>query len=469
MPYQGELANKASHADIVKNPDVNSFLEKCRYLRQPTDEDILRISKSFSSYPQPEEKDLPEYLIATDGSYYEASVNNRFPNTKVAYLKFGTILIKLSEYRALHFQETNLLDPFKVAALEEKNTPITLTLPSANVTVSGMSSVQESFRHILNEWFCDSRTQIDEEDATSSLIDTLFDLASRRPDNLGSGNIDLIRTLKCPTCGVTPDSGFIEVKKGCKSICDSCNHEIFPTDCLRIWEEISEYQSNGTALGRIMMIVEHLLPIHYIRYLKKYEPEKLSNIVFFVDGPLAVFGNCAWIHRCILDYLNEVRRDLLKQGLNPPLIIGLQKSGQLVDFAQLVSPELKGSSLLLIDDEYRYKYIYAGREMAGNGFGDETYYGQDFIYKTPSGRIFVFGLPFPTGQKRPRNSFDEKRFDLNSYVELNRALSVLFHFESDLYENALVPIALAHKYTAISLSPGGRVLDLLSRASIGAK
>ena len=40
------------------------------------------------------------------------------------------------------------------------------------------------------------------------------------------------------------------------------------------------------------------------------------------------------------------------------------------------------------------------------------------------------------------------------------------HFESDLYRNAVVPVALAHRYTAISLEPGGRVLDLLTKQAL---
>lgn len=35
------------------------------------------------------------------------------------------------------------------------------------------------------------------------------------------------------------------------------------------------------------------------------------------------------------------------------------------------------------------------------------------------------------------------------------------HF-GDLYENSVVPIALARRYTAISLMPGGRVLDIFT-------
>jgi hypothetical protein len=36
----------------------------------------------------------------------------------------------------------------------------------------------------------------------------------------------------------------------------------------------------------------------------------------------------------------------------------------------------------------------------------------------------------------------------------------------DLYDNALVPVALANRHASISLVPGGKVLDLLVRSGL---
>ena len=112
--------------------------------------------------------------------------------------------------------------------------------------------------------------------------------------------------------------------------------------------------------------------------------------------------------------------------------------------------------------------ILAGRDPSTNGFGSETYYGQDFIYKTLSGRSFVFAIPYPFADKKIPNFINVKA-ELGRYPDLPKALSLINHFETDLYENAVVPIALAHRYTAISLSPGGRVLDLLTRKAMNEK
>ena len=140
----------------------------------------------------------------------------------------------------------------------------------------------------------------------------------------------------------------------------------------------------------------------------------------------------------------------------------------LVDHVQLIDRYIPSDSIFAVDDEYRYKYIFAGADPAGNGFGFETYYGQDFIYKTTSGRTFVFSLPYPFATKLPQGiDFIQAKTEFRRYAELARALGLINHFETDLYENAVVPIALANKYTAISLVPGGRVLDILTRMRLG--
>ena len=51
MPYQGEFASKASHYDIVKNPEVAQFLEDCDYLKPPSDEEIDVVRAQFQVPP----------------------------------------------------------------------------------------------------------------------------------------------------------------------------------------------------------------------------------------------------------------------------------------------------------------------------------------------------------------------------------------------------------------------------------
>ncbi len=464
MPYEGELASKASHYDIVKNPEVARFLDGCDYLTVPSDDEAREIGARFEVPPTSSGTVLPEQIIAVDGSYYEASIDDRLPSTKIGYVKVGCVLVDMAQYKSLRVHDGRFVDPFRVAALQDSNSPLTFTLPSANIRSKDKKSVRDSFRDTVDAHLYSEKTRFNENDPATSLRTTLFHLSSIRPGEMGTGDTSRLKIHKCPDCGRGP----IEVRDvpGAQR-CPYCEAQVYPSDCLRLWEEVSDYQSNVQAISRFMLQVEHMISIHYIRYLAENSLALLGSMAFFVDGPLAVFGNGAWLHGSIMRYIASVNGRLRANGKPGILMIGLQKSGQIADHTVLVERFLPVNRIFAIDDEYRYKYIIGGREPAGNGFGYETYYGQDFIYKTPSGRRFVIALPYPFASKdESETDFIRAKTEMGNYPELPRALALINEFESDLYENAVVPIALAHRYTAISLVPGGRVLDILTRESL---
>jgi hypothetical protein len=463
MPYENELASKSSHSDIIKNPEIQAFLSQCEYLTPPSAEECEKLVAKFSEAPSVDGAGLPAFVIAVDGSPYEASLDEQLPSTKVGYIKLGAVLIDLDDFAGLKVGK--FVDPFRVAQLQDNNSSFTFFIPSANIRWGGKQAVRDSFRAIVDRQFQDEKTRYKKDDPTTSLRTTLFHLASRRADeNLGTKDPTKLKLHKCPSCGYGPVT--LEDIPG-QQFCDHCKEEVYPTDCLRIWEEVNDYQSNQVAINRLMNILEHLIPFHYIRCFADQAPVQLGGIAFFVDGPLAVFGSSSWIHRSIMVYLKEINTRLKKHGIPPILMIGLQKNGQIVDHVNFIDKFLPANCLLAIDDHYRYKYILAGREAAKQGFGFETYYGQDFIYKTSSERTFVFGLPYSHDTKLlVGQDFTKEKVKLDNYPQLQRAIKLINHFESDLYQNAVIPVALAHHYTAISLRPGGRILDLLTKKGL---
>ena len=249
-----------------------------------------------------------------------------------------------------------------------------------------------------------------------------------------------------------------------EQICPSCGKRIYPSDCLRVWEEVTDTISNQSALTRFMNVVEHIFAIHYIRIIKDFNPqsyiEVLNNLCFFIDGPLAIFGNAAWVHSCIMKFLHDINFEMQKHNKSPLMILGLQKSGLVYDYLQLVSRSLPNNVICCLEDDLRNKYISFDRN-----FGSETYYGQDFLFKTKSGRTFVFNVPYPFRDKA-KTTFKAEKSKIANYSNIGAYTKIIEDFEYDLYENAVIPIALAHKYTAISLEPGGKVLDLLSKSKM---
>jgi len=111
MPYTGEQSNKASHSDIVQNPDVQQFLNDCTYLTEPSEDEEEAITSRFQPPPTTDGAELPLRVVAVDGSLYESSIDDRLPSTKVGFTKLGLVLIKMEEYSSLRVRNNRFVDP----------------------------------------------------------------------------------------------------------------------------------------------------------------------------------------------------------------------------------------------------------------------------------------------------------------------------------------------------------------------
>lgn len=441
--------------DLVKNPDVESFLENCIYMREPSEADGKEIASAF--VPAPESVELPLKVVASDASPYSEPLTNKFPSTQIGYVKISLVLVDLKEFEALTRPGSRYVDPFKAAKLHRNANGIAFTLPGSNIRYKGAKTVKDGFRKAVYEQYKDSRTNF-KTDAAYTLADTLLHICG--------GQIVL---EKCPSCGVTPTSPFTFTNIANVPTCNDCNEEVFITDKLRLHEQLSDFGDNTSAMTRFMNITEHLLVASFVRTLLDIDPVGLSNMGFIVDGPLAIFGQPAKIHAPLMAFYHRVYSELSRRNLKPPIIIGLQKDGQVMEHARAINRFVPPGHYRPVDDDYRAKFI-RGNEMLNANFGHETYYGQDFILKTESGRIFTVGVPYPFPNKINAADFAKKKVDPINYGEmLARAFSLIKYFEFDLYENAIVPIALAHRHASISLVPGGKVLDLITRNALGGR
>jgi len=465
MPYDNEKAGKTSHSDIVKNPDISQFLNESNYLHEPDEKDVELLSFSFEDVSQIQVQPLPKHIFATDGSTYESIIDERMPSTKVGYVKVSTIHISLDEFKSLRVNDGRYVDPFRVAKLRRNKDSLLFVLPGTNMLWKSYDSVRNSFRARVDYELYKPETRFEKSNYKTSLRSTLFKLTSMRPDKMGSDDPHKMILPKCPICGDSSNELFdIEGEQ----YCNGCGNVIYPSDVLRLWEEVFDFQSNAVAMTRFMLLVEHILPIHYLQYLTSlnYPLDQLSSIAFIIDGPLAIFGTSAWISRPIMKYYYSINEKLINNSLPGIIILGLQKSGQLSDYFKVINKYIYNGSVFPVSDNYRYKYIIASRDPSKSGFGDETYYGQDFLFKTNSGRQFVVALPYPFSSKgkQPDGAFHQLKTDFRRYSTLGTTLQIISDFETDLYENAVILVALAHRYTAISAVPGGKVLDILSKS-----
>lgn len=446
MPYDGQQASKGGHSDIIRNPEVQAFLDKCAYMRQPSAAEGEAIAATFHDAPKTDE--LPALVVASDSSPFSDPISRQFPSTQVGYVNVSLIAFDMGDFNGLQPKGSHFVDPHLVAEFHRKAKKVSFVLPGANVRYAGASSVQSGFRRAVYEQLSDERTKIDKNGCT--LADTLLAIEGGK-----------LPIEKCPACGQA--HGFTFSKDEEVAACPSCAENVYMTDALRIHEQMSDFGDNTAAITRFMNAAEHLQICTLLKTMAENSLEALSKAAVMVDGPLALFGQPAKFHASIQSFYNQLFDRCRARGLAPPLIMGLQKEGQVMEHARSLAPYLRPGTFNVISDEYRATYIN-GIQPQNDNFGHETYYGQDFIYKTDAGQIFDVCLAYPISDKKDRSSFGKRKSDVALYEPwLARAFALIRHLEFDLYESAVVPVALAHRHASISLKPGGAMLEVLTK------
>jgi len=246
---------------------------------------------------------------------------------------------------------------------------------------------------------------------------------------------------------------------------------VYATDALRVYEPFVDEGSNLECYNRFMTALEHILLAHLLRCVHRTDPTVTGNLNIIVDGPLAIFGQAASFHRGIMHLIHEVKTDCLRRKLPGPLVMGVSKTGKVVEHALLVEHVLarrpRRTLMMPVDDAYRYQMIEPAAFQRTGNFGDETYYGQNFLVRTSQGKVFDACLAYPFPSKAAVTDFQTEKVRIANYGDdLARMVSVIEMMQTDLYENALIAVHLAHKYASIAHSPGGRTLDSFVRAVV---
>lgn len=459
MPFANEYASKTGHNDIQNNPDVIKFLEQCPDVEKPEVSDLLDMLLPDSAenyFQQCMNAPLPKFVLSLDGSNYESIVDKRFPSRKIGYIKISTVLLEMEQYNELASCETSrYVNPMAVAKLQEDTTSISLVVPGSYVQFPEDDSPFETMRRTLLKGFTSDHSRLND----STLLDTLFQLALRINKAMDKDGRFFILE-KCPNRGCSHRNMEIPFNPG-MGICPSCQKKVFATDILRVHEAFSNTGDNTVVYSRVRNVIEHIALFHYIFYVWKNDIETLSNLGVIMDGPLAIFGEGADFHRALMLMYQEMREDCYRSGYRSPLVIGITKTGRVVEHFMSIKHLMPEKTIFPINDQYRYQFINEVDDASEKKFGIETYYGQDFLIKTAQNRQFIICVQYPFGRKI--GSFHEDKVKIENYPEFESIVKLVMTFETDMYENALTPVVLAHRHASISQKPGGKMLDILSR------
>jgi hypothetical protein len=448
VPYEGEFAQYRSLRRLAESQRVMELLGNFRVQRPPTGSGNLQTISLADVTPTTW---FPSWVLAVDGSHAEVAVQNGYPQSEASYVTVASVLIDLDRVRVLDQQRP--VDPREFRRTERAES-IDCALPSCNVIFEGEDSAKASLRRGVFDVFATHAMLPDCE----SLLDTYEALLAYKPT---------ARDQRCPYDDC-PIYGFYA--RGLARYSCQCSKQrpLYSTDALRIHEGMNLEGTNGALFAEIMQVLERVWIVHFLRTLeqKKWLP-LLRDVAIVLDGPLAVFGHPAWLSQGIreeLSRINEVVRRVTG-GLDI-LWLGVEKTGHFVQhFEDLDRQESGGSgnvrcqTAMLIDDAYIKQHIIFSESE--KPYGQDTYFGRKFFYKTRSGARIVASLPFLTEEQA-----DTSRADPDQFPRLADALGLIDQLVSSRYPNALAPLVAAHAEAAIPLNLGNQVLQRLARELI---
>jgi NurA domain len=443
MPYDGEYAHYQPLKRIVESERVQQLLRRSRVLDGST-----LSQQAVPKTPPAADASLPSLVLAIDGSHAEVDVRNGYPGAKVGYCSVASVVLNLAEVDRL--DTSRPVSPIDFRKTEEPSSDAS-ALPGCNVITRNHKSAKDSFREATFELLHDAI--VDEEDNTR-LLATYQALLGYKPTD----------TISCPYTHIGCERDVTITQNVGTCSCD-LRKPLYPTDALRIHERFNDDSgSNGEAFGLVMTTWERLLLIHLLRCFEQRNwLDRLNNIAFFLDGPLAVFGPPAWLSAAISSELQRLNNLIRAKTGGDLIIVGIEKSGNFVAHFEEIDKRQDGSqhfqpgSFYLPTDAYiKERVIFSDSTKR---YGADTYFGRKFFYKTKSGARIVANIPFLSDVQDSLDTDDPAAFE-----KFGTVCALLDKLVTSRFPNALAPIVSAHAQASIPLHLGQKVLKQLAKA-----
>ncbi len=448
MPYPSrfgrrpqEYASKSSHGSIIQDPAVQRFLRECILPKTANEVDL----SNYLQIPyQPVDPNPIRYVIAIDGGYTEVAVQERFPSATIAFFQFGALFFDIEHLLAL--EHAPFIDPDDMTALKNIQR-IKFTFPVRNVALKSEGTLYHSARRAIYDFF---RQDLDDDEIIKTLKWLIFREYKRPRERWDLAN--------CPYCGESRIP--LERKKMSADYtfrCHRCEKEIFLTDVFRLHEWMDNEIGAGSVLGYLTNVIEQILYAHLVRLILKIKPGLLHHLLIIRDGPLAFFGPTARLHKPFRELANYLFKE------HDLFLAGFEKTGAFVEHADEIFPLLDLGTALILDNDYIYEYIIPGQGDPSRPYGSTSYYGNKIIFKAPSGHIYVATLPTIPPQGQEAIAFPTEE----DFPNLHAILTNIALLRCDMYDNALVPVALANKLVSLANHPSSRILQRFAQETIG--
>lgn len=432
-----EWAAKINHTHIINDPFIKDFISKCSLPK-----DCADIEESDTEIFETHTADIDnpiKYILAVDGGYTTVEVKKNFPSAQFAFFQFGAVLFDIADLEGL--SEKPFIFPEDMQKLHNLQR-FKLAIPIKNIVTNSETSLKNSIRKAIYDFFMKERDEtrfMDTlkwfifEEYRNNPVET-YSLASNPNLEVGTGKFNLERKL------INEDYTF-----------DSPDGVVYLTDVFRLHEVVDEVHGAGGLLGYLTRLIEQLILVHFMRFIFKRQMKLLNELLFIADGPLSFSGQTA--------NMNAPMRNLCNYLLNSVnlFFVGVEKSGPFVEHAQEISapptgyPVLARGKYVLLSNDYIYKYIVPG-DPSRMHYGSTSYYSGKVIFHSQDGQIFVLTVPVPDKD----SILNPKKTD---YANLDIVLVNIQKLRCSMYDDALVPVALANKLVSLANHPSKILLE----------
>lgn len=433
-----EYASKISHSHIINDQSVISFLSECK---MPQNSEAVDFATREIVRLDALSKNPINYIIAVDGGYTEVSVKKEYPSCKISFLQFGALTFSVEDLIGLSYKP--FIDPDDMSKMKNIQR-LKLSLPTKNIITKAQKTLIDSVRNTIYDFF------MNEPDENKFIHTLKWFLFEEYSEGISEWSLASCPNPSCEKSNIKLNKLSMQDDYSFK--CPECNGVIYMTDVFRFHEVVDNELGAGGILGYLTTLVEQIIIVHLIRVILMTKPSLLHEILFIKDGPLAFFGQTANMHlpmRTLMNYLSEKYTIYL---------VGLEKSGAFVEHADEIANKLERDSILILDNEYIYRYILPGRADSSNPYGRTTYYGNKIIYKSSDNYVYVATIPTREALLSPKKS------DLNN---IDVILTNLKNLKCDMYDCSLIPIALANKLISLSNHPSSVILEKFAKAGMG--
>lgn len=455
MPYPGEVASKTSQATTIRDATVSTALGRYRIagsqLVDPASIDGLTVAL----------KDLGTASAVTDittclsidGSRQETPVG-RFGNVvaTVGFVRVAVASVDLKLQREVESEGDFVNNQRLIKA--RAGDVLSYALPGVGlraVDANGLlMGTAQSWRHACNDMLAEC--SIDGVSLADALLTTHAGI---------NGDLEAVKlpVPNCPECGANSQGRSDGVGSVARDggPCMSCGAELLLVDFLNV-DDLLATHGRENALNLVMDFTERLTLVATIESIRRRGLDVLAQTAIVVDGPLSALRISQRMVKPILSYFDEVSSELEVAGHGPLLLIGVEKTGQFVEHAAVVSDLIEPGHIMKLPTDYIATHV-TGRTGRPGSYGQENFYGRRFFYRRLDGHMLVVTVPARSGVAPW--SFNAVSEDWDSYPALATVVGLLEELRSDEFGGAVQPLLWAHRASSLALSAA----DALARLS----